>query len=179
LFFGHPTVMKVSVFKTALFILGMPLMTWAEAPSDWANTWKASDGTIWSDLLPGVYSNCISVKDQAGDPVLDSEGFVVCEADSQGGLAGDSSDGLSIVDSDAVRACQAVGGLLPSEEDFNILGADFSKLPNMADHWYWSTLVYFPNPVGGEGLIGNQGNLALVYRKDLGSVRCVSPATAN
>jgi hypothetical protein len=108
------------------------------APANWPNAYTASDGTIWSDMLPKVYANCISVKDTKGNPKVDSDGYVICQRDSYGIMLGASSDGKTLVDSDAIQACKAIGGELPTIEDFQNLGNHWQDLPNM-EQLFWTT----------------------------------------
>jgi hypothetical protein len=112
---------KAGQCNSSLPVLKVEDTSWvasAKSPADWKNSYKATNGTIWSGILPGAYVNCIK------------EGWG-CRVDPD--YVGTSSDGLTVTNSDAVQACKAIGGALPTEQDFANLGdhdKDILSTPN-------------------------------------------------
>jgi hypothetical protein len=129
----------------------------AQGPSGWNNSYTAPDGTIWSDILPDTYANCISEKDPQGKPILSSVDVYICQQDSNGNLLGTSSDHRTVVDSDAVQACTAMGGELPTIQDFKNLGSDYQDVPNMGGNWYWSSSLDPKDTDLAQGFVGDTG----------------------
>jgi hypothetical protein len=128
----------VIIFASTLF--GVTALAAQSAPSNWPNSYTASNGTIWSDVLSGNYVNCISNKDSNGNPIADSDGDIVCKTDTKGGYLGTSANELEILDSDAIEACKAIGGELPSFEQLwaMVTSAESDNL----GHWIsitWTT----------------------------------------
>ena len=141
-------------------------------PASWPNAYRAPDGTIWSDVFPSMYPNCISRKDAQGKPIDD--GIYGCQTDSNGNLLGTSSDGLTVLDSDAVQACKAIGGELPTLQDFVNLGDHYKDLPDMYYFKYWTSSVAFE--ASAQYFVGEFGGVGHYARFEYTSVRCVSRA---
>ena len=144
--------LKVSIFsvKAALFILiaGSTSSAFAQTTSAWQNAYTASNGTVWSNILPVDYANCISEKDGNGNAIVNASGFVNCEKNSAGDLIGDSSDGTTVQYSDAVQACLSIGGSLPTEADYQALGQEFQKLSDSRNAWFFWTASNFSEQPG-------------------------------
>ena len=144
----------------------------------WAGAYKAKNGSIWSDILPGGgYSNCISKKDSAGKPIPGQEGAKRCETAPSQYLLGDSVDRSTVIDSDAVQACKAIGGELPTTDDFDALGDERDNLPHFNDANTWtasiapvtlSDLFAYIGPGDSFNYFGGG-----VFRYEEVSVRCV------
>lgn len=83
-------------------------------------TWTEIGGLSWSNALDGRYQN------------ID--------------LDGTSPIALIVQKSPATEACSAIGGELPSNDDFNKLGADYTKLLGAAGLELWSSTVSSPYP---------------------------------
>jgi len=162
---------------TLLIILLLPtLSSTSFAQSVWSHPIKAADGTIWSDALPGSYANCISKPGSFSDDF-----FVHCEWKSRHVLLGNSEDSRQVIDSDAMRACKAVGGVLPSVRDFRNLGDNFRKLDqhNINANSFFLTDIsddhglcagVFPSP----GTQVNEADLTYEYQRNRKiSVHCV------
>jgi len=149
--------------KVILFLILTISSAYAKNDVPLQNIYKSPDGTYWSDELPQTHINCILKKEYEGKPAADLErvrmtaGEVICERDTQGRLLGLSGDGKTIVDSDAVRSCKALGAGwdLPSVEDFIKLGAGASYLHHSSPvykkfkiEWVWtsSTMAGYSRP---------------------------------
>ena len=173
----------------------------AQYPSNWPNKYVSNDGTIWSNVLPGKYANCISEVD-----AQPSDGFTVCKAirnsageverflNASNELGVDIyKAGLKIVEkSDASEACRVIGGKLPTRQNYINLGSEFVKLPGMQlpgihENYFW-TSSYTPNEIndpwsGVFEFIAMNGNTfpgtssgvtdSDPWRNQLLSVRCV------
>jgi hypothetical protein len=145
--------MKFFIFA---FVSCFSISAFASPNVNWPNAYTAPDGTVWSDILAGgypgayfngyisEYSNCISTKDSQGNPnfyqVLGVDDGVTCEKDSTGVYLGTSSDLTTVTDSDAVEACKAIGGELPTSEDIKNLGSHYQDLPHPTAE-FWSSTV--------------------------------------
>lgn len=172
---------KVLTFVIALTLNALaqastqPIQPQNTTSANWSNAYTAADGTIWSDILPDIYANCISIKDDQGHPI--SYGNALCEQDSKGNNLGLSSDGLTVIDSDAIRACQSIGGNLPSLQDFLNLKQSYNDMPHVEDYVYWSSSIVSYNPndsmcfgnADGEASVSGAG-----FSGSFSSVRCIT-----
>ena len=77
---------------------------------------------------------------------------------------------------DAIDNCKAIAGSLPSKEDFIRGEANGIRevLPNMKDHWFWSSSVHPDSSDYAYGFNDNDGDVEDVFRNFYGSVRCVA-----
>ena len=165
-----------SVLVASMTMAGQVLGAVSADPVNWPNSFKASNGVIWSDILFDKYANCISEKDARGKPIIGSDGLAVCKKDSNGNIQGAS---LVMIDSDAIRACAALGGELPSELDFDKLGAEIKKLNNaLSESWtvdggtsFGGKIVTYARTIGFDGNIVSRGYDLL---GSLDSVRCIA-----
>jgi hypothetical protein len=117
--------------------------------SPWQNAYKDSNGTLWSDVLPETYANCISEKDSDGKirTIIDEPNRVACQATYDTFLATYVNDGVNlesqtIYASDAIDACKAIGGTLPSDMDYLFLRNlkdEYLKVPNIQSSDVWTT----------------------------------------
>ena len=76
----------------------------------------------------------------------------------------------------AVYACENLGGELPSRANFERGEANGFRevLPNMKDHWFWSSSVNPSDPYYGNYFSGNYGDIGDTSRNNgKFSVRCV------
>ena len=152
------------------------------SPTDWKYAYQEPDGTIWSNVLPAIYANCISKKNAQGFPQLDQDGFVDCKKDAHGNYLNASRYGRDVFEagtaviqkSDATEACRAIGGKLPTKEDYERLGANHVKLRGMNGH-FWTSSVH---PDFQYHAFYFLGDLGYIYDKLLinvkTEVRCVS-----
>jgi hypothetical protein len=92
--------------------------------------------------LPNQYVNCITEKDSQGKPLVGTNGLVLCQRTASGHYVGDSTDGFKILDSDAQKACQAIGGRLPTQQEFEDLKTNYRGLPNLIGFRYALGSVY-------------------------------------
>lgn len=117
-------------------------------------TWTEINGIRWSSVLQGNYKN------------LDLDGTKPL-------------NGI-IQKSEASEACVAIGGTLPTKEDFSTLNGDYKKLPGISKRWFWLSSVALDNPDDGYFFIGtNMGFQTGVYHDGYGreseySVLCVA-----
>lgn len=173
--------------KLIIFIFLCPIFSNADAvgPTNWPNAYTAPDGKTWSDILPKAYVNCISYKDSDGNPVTDADGLIACERDSASLLfVGDAPIGNpaygTVLDSDAIRACEEIGGRLPTLPEFRALGLNFTKLSHpptsdwATENWT-STLMFDDSDDRFTFIFGNGVGTWWISRRNLSLVRCVSP----
>ena len=140
---------------------------------DWKNAYQAPNGTLWSDILPLRYANCITEKDPQGH-VLMRDGSPVCKKDSVGNYIGTSADKTTVIDSDAVQACKEIGGIFPSlEEAQRDLTDPHNNVPNSKVSFSVSNLNQF-RPLWSESWNANAVRIDLgSNRGGLGAVRCI------
>ena len=154
----------------------IPSTNQPQASMSWLTVYTATNGTIWSDSLPGVYKNCISIMDAHDNPLPSR-----CEENASGSsYLGISSNGLTVIDSDAVRACKAVGGELPTLQDFTDLGdVEYAKLnAGSGNLSFWTATIstnyqHMSNQMGGTSLFGNLRFLIERDSSEMATVRCV------
>ena len=99
--------------KSFTLILSLLFLSVAAKANPWDHSYVAKNGTVWSETLSTNYANCIAQRDSHGNPTYQdaSHNYVVCEQNKDGtDKVGLSQDGMTVVDSDAVRACKAIGG---------------------------------------------------------------------
>lgn len=146
-------------------------------PINWKNLRETEDGTIWSDVLPGKYVNCLSKKNSAGELLMGTDGYIVCQRDAKGKLLGTSSDNSTITDSDAIRACKSIGGKLPTRNDFQKLGEDYVNLPGMKKNLFWTSSAnndWYEAETSFFFFGIDNGNISWGQPNKQYSVRCVS-----
>jgi hypothetical protein len=160
-------------------IIGLLAMASVSAFADnieWQNSKKTSDGTIWSDVIPGQFFNCFPKKTSAGELIRDDWGIVKCVKKADGTNLGISTDHKSIIDSDAIRACRSIGGDLPAEADFLKLENDPIELPGMSNRFFWSSTISDSGHVDFGFGFGKDENGVSYYNPELsveGYVRCI------
>jgi hypothetical protein len=130
--------------------------------SPWQNAYKDPNGTLWSDILPGTYADCISEKDSDGKirTIIDEPNRVACQATYDTFLDNYVNDGVNLESqtvyaSDAIDACKLIGGTLPSDLDYLFLrnlGDEYLKVPNIQSTDVWTTSSD-PNQVGNSFLV--------------------------
>jgi len=138
-----------------IVLIGVPEFASAQNDNDaWKKTWTSPGGKIvWSDkLLEGASANCISERDQWGEPV-NNNGSTICKLDENYRLLNFEENGVNIHKSgvlinksDATERCKKIGGILPTRHDFESLSEeDVLRLPNIKRGAYYWTSTSFPN----------------------------------
>ncbi|MCC7460623.1 MAG: hypothetical protein IT286_04895 [Proteobacteria bacterium] len=146
-------------------------------------TWTKNKDLQWSSILPKKYANCISVKDKNGEPVADDNyrpGNVKCKEDQNGNYLRLSEDKLTIKDSDAVSACKALGGRLPTGKEFynhknflRTLPDTKNDLPALStEGLLWASSTSINDPDGAHIFDGD--GFSLEPRSELHQIRCVN-----
>lgn len=135
---------------------------------------QAFSNNDWGPVLAKKYANCISKKDAAGNIRLDERGNSICEFDDAGNMLGTSVGGVNIIDSDAVRACASIQGVLPSQYDFE----DFTPTHQQIKSKFWSTSASELSDMSDFALYYNEATgvldeQAAMKRSILASVRCI------
>lgn len=142
----------------------------------WKNKYKAADGTIWSDILPKQYANCITKKNYQRQP--DDWYNDNCEKDLDGEFVGTDTKEEKIIDSDAIRACKAIGGELPSVKDYHVIGVSYGnsewvKMPNMEYKAFWTTDSTNYKNSDANTFGGTRGLIFQADRSQTSDVRCI------
>lgn len=160
-------------------MIGLLALTSISAVADahrWKNKYKATDGTIWSDILPEQHVNCITKKNYQPRP--DDWYDDNCEKELDGEYVGTDTKEKKVIDSDAIRACKAIGGELPSVKDYEVIGASYGnsewvKMPNMEYKAFWTTdSTNYKNTVANT-FGGTRGLIFEANRMDRSDVRCI------
>lgn len=113
---------------------------------DWPGAVSAPDGTVWSAPI-GRYQNC-----RGGGPGQKGHYLPdLCELDSNDSFAGTVSADGTIQESDAVAACERIGGRLPTREQFDALPADPRYWPAVESP-YWKPVQYWTSTLNPDGL---------------------------
>ena len=88
---------------------------------EWSGAFTSKNGLVWSKVLTKRYSNCITQKDSSGNPIqYPNSTRALCEEDARGdnlGVLRIPYEMGKITDSDAVKACSAIGGQVPKWSD--------------------------------------------------------------